>query len=58
MIRKNKGGINKMIARGLTKVSKIAAALTMALAIVTVNSTCFFFSHQPDIPEKLKKKND
>lgn len=47
-----------MIARGLTKVSKIAAALTMALAIVTVNSTCFFFSHQPDIPEKLKKKND
>ena len=30
------------------------APLAMALAVVTVNSTCFFYTYQPEVPEKLK----
>lgn len=42
----------------IIKFSKIMARVTMALAIVTVNSTCFWYSHQPEVPESLKKQND
>lgn len=47
-----------MINKVMVKFLKAIATLTMALAIVSVNTTCFFFSHQPDIPDSLKKNND
>ena len=33
----------------------IAAAMSLALAILTVNSTCWLFSYQPDIPDSMSK---
>ncbi len=48
-----------MVKKGIVKFSKIVATFTMVLAVVSVNATCFFFfSHQPDIPDSLKKRND
>ena len=47
-----------MVKKGIVKFSKIVATFTLVLAVVTVNATCFFFSHQPDIPDSLKKRND
>lgn len=38
----------------LLKCSRMLAPLAMALAVVTVNSTCFFYTYQPEVPEKLK----
>ncbi|MBE5938506.1 MAG: cyclic lactone autoinducer peptide [Lachnospiraceae bacterium] len=32
------------------------ATLALVLATVTANSTCFFYSYQPKIPEKLIRK--
>ena len=46
-----------MVKKGIVKFSKIVATFTMVL-VVSVNATCFFFSHQPDIPDSLKKRND
>lgn len=34
---------------------RIIPALAMALAIQSVNSTCFFCLHQPDVPNELKQ---
>ena len=45
-----------MVKKGIVKFSKIVATFTMVLAVVSVNATCFFFSHQPDIPDSLKKR--
>ena len=39
----------------LVRVSQIVASAAMALAVLTVNSTCYFYSYQPDIPQALKK---
>lgn len=60
-----------MVKKGIVKFSKIVATFTMVLAVVSVNATCFFFSHQPDIysnknvininnneDEDIKKIND
>lgn len=37
------------------KAGKITAPLALALAIMTANSTCYFFSYQPDVPKSLDK---
>lgn len=34
--------------------SKLTCAMAMALAILSVNSTCAFTAYQPDVPESLK----
>jgi len=39
-----------------SKSSMGLAALALVLATVTANSTCFFYSYQPKIPEKLIRK--
>ena len=39
----------------LVRVSQIVASAAMALAVLTVNSTCYCYSYQPDIPQALKK---
>jgi cyclic lactone autoinducer peptide len=43
------------IANMINKSSKIIAPFALALAIMTANSTCFFFSYQPDVPKSLDK---
>ena len=43
-----------MVKKGIVKFSKIVATFTMVLAVVSVNATCFFFSHQPRLIEKKK----
>ena len=39
----------------ISRTSKFAAPLALALAIITANSTCYFFSYQPDVPKSLDK---
>lgn len=39
----------------INKTSKFAAPLALALAIMTANSTCYFFTYQPDVPKSLDK---
>lgn len=39
----------------INKISKYAAPFALALAIMTANSTCFFFTCQPDVPKSLDK---
>lgn len=36
--------------------SKFTCVMAMALAILSVNSTCFFTAYQPDVPESLNCK--
>lgn len=45
----------KKLKTVLVRVSQIAASAAMALAVLTVNSTCYCYSYQPDIPQALKK---
>ena len=47
--------MKKFINRLLQKSSIIAAPLALALAIMTMNSTCWLFSCQPDIPDSMSK---
>lgn len=42
----------------LSKMSIIIAPLTYALAIMTSNSTCYFFTYQPPVPSALKRNID
>lgn len=37
--------------------SKITCTLAMALAILSVNSTCAFTAYQPDVPELFNHKH-
>lgn len=39
----------------INKTSKFAAPFALALAIMTANSTCYFFTYQPDVPKSLDK---
>ena len=45
---------NKLYS-AISRISKIAAPFALALAVMTVNSTCYFFSCQPDVPKSLDK---
>lgn len=38
----------------LIRFSKLIAPLSLALAIMTSNATCYFFTYQPNEPEKLR----
>lgn len=37
----------------ITKIMSSAAALVLVAAVANANSTCLFWSYQPDIPEEL-----
>lgn len=37
----------------VTKIMSSAAALALMIAITNSNSTCVFWSYQPDVPEEL-----
>lgn len=39
----------------ISKTSRLVAPFALALAIMTANSTCYFFSYQPDVPKSLDK---
>lgn len=39
----------------LFALSKITCAFAMALAVLSVNSTCCFTAYQPDVPESLDR---
>lgn len=39
----------------LFSLSKIACAFAMAIAVLSVNSTCCFTAYQPDVPESLDR---
>lgn len=43
--------IKNFLSRSLT----VVAPLALALAVFTANSTCLFFSYQPDEPEGLQR---
>ncbi len=45
---------NKMFAI-LNRFGKVAAPFALAMAILTANSTCYFFTYQPDTPKCLDK---
>lgn len=50
------GRIMKSKYRGMLWTAlRIIPALAMAIAIQSVNSTCFFCLHQPDVPNELKQ---
>lgn len=46
----------KSILKCFTKFSAHFAPLALVVATVTANSTCFFFSYQPEVPAKLACK--
>jgi len=39
----------------LVKISSILPALALVAAVASAQSACWFFYHQPDIPDALKK---
>ena len=39
----------------VNRAGEIVAPLALAMAIMTANSTCYFFSYQPDLPKSLDK---
>jgi len=39
----------------IRNILKIVPALAMILAVSSVAAPCHFFTHQPDVPEELKK---
>ena len=39
----------------LFSLSKITCAFAMAIAVLSVNSTCCFTAYQPDVPESLDR---
>lgn len=39
----------------ISKAGKFVAPFALALAVMTANSTCFFFTCQPDVPKSLDK---
>lgn len=47
--------MKKFFNHPLWKCSTIAAPLALALAILTMNSTCWLFSCQPEIPDSMSK---
>lgn len=44
-----KGKVMNIIA----KIMSSAAALTLVVAVANANSTCLFWSYQPDLPDEL-----
>lgn len=38
----------------VTKIMGSAAALALVIAVANANSTCVFWSYQPDMPEELQ----
>lgn len=47
--------MKKIINFVLRKCSIVTAPLALALAIMTMNSTCWLFSCQPDVPDSMSK---
>jgi cyclic lactone autoinducer peptide len=47
------GGVQ--VKKLLLKVSSILPALALVAAVASAKATCWFFYHQPDIPDALKK---
>lgn len=39
----------------INRAGEIVAPLAMVMAIMTANSTCYFFTCQPDVPKSLDK---
>ena len=37
----------------ITKIMSSVAAMTLVVAVANANSTCVFWSYQPDVPEEL-----
>lgn len=37
----------------IAKIMSSAAALALAVAVSNANTTCLFWSYQPDVPEEL-----
>lgn len=52
--KRKKDDIMQNCKKIVLKFSGMLAPLAMALAVVTVNSTCFFYTYQPEVPAKLK----
>ncbi len=39
----------------LTKYGKVISGLALLVAVVSANSTCLFYLHQPELPESASK---
>lgn len=48
----------KKVLNVITKFSAVMAPMALMLATMTANSTCFFYSYQPEVPQKLIKKTE
>jgi len=44
---------NKMITFIYKKTLELLPALAFIIAVASVNSICFYFSYQPDVPQEL-----
>lgn len=44
--------MRKIMSKLFAKMPQIMACFAMAVAIQNMNSTCYFLTYQPDIPEK------
>lgn len=47
--------MKEAIANLRTKTAKMIAPLVLVLAVSTANTTCLFFTYQPEEPEGMKK---
>lgn len=47
--------MKKTLVYLITITSKLIAPLALALAVMSSNATCFFFTYQPDVPKDIEK---
>lgn len=47
--------MKNVISNLLTKTAKMIVPLVLVLAVSTANTTCLFFTYQPEEPEGMKK---
>lgn len=45
----------KKITVILSKMMKFSAPLALALAILSANSACYYFTYQPEVPSSLDR---
>lgn len=47
-----------MMKYKIIKLTSRLAPMALVLATLTANSTCFFYTYQPKVPQKLIKKSE
>ena len=47
--------MKEMMMKLARKAIRFVPAVAMLMAVSSVSATCFYLSHQPDVPDALKK---